>query len=43
MLRQGVIVRPVGNYQLGNHLRVTIGTQAQNERMLMALGQALGK
>lgn len=41
MLRQGVIVRPVGNYQLPNHLRLTIGTQAQNQRMLDALRQAL--
>lgn len=42
MLRQGVIVRPVGNYQLPNHLRVTIGSQEQNERMLAALKTALG-
>jgi len=41
MLRQGVIVRPVGNYQLPNHLRVTIGTREQNERMLAALEDAL--
>jgi histidinol-phosphate aminotransferase len=41
MLRQGVIVRPVGNYQLPDHLRITIGTQAQNERMLSALKHAL--
>lgn len=41
MLRQGVIVRPVGNYQLPNHLRLTIGTQAQNERMLSAIKHAL--
>lgn len=41
MLRQGVIVRPVGSYQLPNHLRVTIGTQDQNQRMLGALQQAL--
>lgn len=41
MLRRGVIVRPVGNYQLPNHLRITIGTQAQNERMLAALNAAL--
>jgi histidinol-phosphate aminotransferase len=41
MLRQGVIVRPVGNYQLPNHLRLTIGTPVQNERMLSALGLAL--
>lgn len=41
LLRQGVIVRPVGNYQLPDHLRITIGTQAQNERMLSALNSAL--
>ncbi|MFL6548314.1 MAG: histidinol-phosphate transaminase [Povalibacter sp.] len=41
MLRQGVIVRPVGNYQLPTHLRLTIGTQSQNERMLAALAKAL--
>jgi histidinol-phosphate aminotransferase len=41
MLRQGVIVRPVGNYGLPNHLRITIGTREQNERMLSALGSAL--
>ena len=41
MLRQGVIVRPVGNYQLPNHLRLTIGTEAQNQRMLGALEHAL--
>jgi histidinol-phosphate aminotransferase len=42
MLRQGVIVRPVGNYQLPHHLRLTIGTQLQNQRMLAALERALG-
>ena len=41
MLRQGVIVRPVGNYQLPNHLRITIGTREQNARMLAALKAAL--
>jgi histidinol-phosphate aminotransferase len=41
MLRQGVIVRPVGSYQLPNHLRLTIGTHAQNQRMLDALERAL--
>jgi histidinol-phosphate aminotransferase len=41
MLRQGVIVRPVGGYQLPTHLRVTIGTRTQNQRMLSALAQAL--
>ena len=41
MLRQGVIVRPVGNYQLPNHLRITTGTVEQNQRMLQALQVAL--
>ncbi len=41
MLRQGVIVRPVGAYQLPNHLRISIGTREQNARMLSALKSAL--
>ncbi|MEE4173037.1 MAG: histidinol-phosphate transaminase [Xanthomonadales bacterium] len=41
LLRAGVIVRPVANYGLSQHLRITVGTEAQNERLLMALGPAL--
>ena len=41
LLRQGVIVRPVGNYNLPGWLRVTIGTQAENERFLASLARAL--
>lgn len=41
LLRQGVIVRPVGGYGLPHHLRVTIGTQAENERFITALERAL--
>ena len=37
LLRRGVIVRPVGNYGLPYHLRITIGTQEQNRRLLEAL------
>ena len=36
LLRMGVIVRPVGNYQLPEHLRVTLGTVEQNDRFLRA-------
>jgi histidinol-phosphate aminotransferase len=36
-----VIVRPVGNYGLPNHLRITTGTTAQNERVLDAMADAL--
>jgi len=41
LLRQGVIVRPVANYGLPQHLRITIGTAAQNDRLLAALHAAL--
>jgi len=41
LLRQGVIVRPVANYNLPTWLRVTIGTPPENERFLAALGKAL--
>jgi histidinol-phosphate aminotransferase len=41
LLRQGVIVRPVGNYGLPRWLRVTVGLPAENERFLAALAVAL--
>jgi histidinol-phosphate aminotransferase len=41
LLRQGVIARPVGNYGLPNHLRISTGTAAQNERLLDAMARAL--
>ncbi len=37
LLRRGVIARPVGNYGLANHLRVSTGTAEQNQRFLAAL------
>lgn len=43
LLRAGVIVRPVANYGLPNHLRVTIGTAEQNARFITALTRVLGK
>src|SRR5262249_15552163 len=41
LLEQGVIVRPIGMYGLPEHLRVTIGLPAENERFLQALRAAL--
>jgi histidinol-phosphate aminotransferase len=38
LLRAGVIVRPVANYGLPDHLRITVGLPEQNERLLSALG-----
>jgi len=44
LLKRGVIVRPVGGgYQLPEHLRVTVGTEAENERFLAALSASLGE
>lgn len=41
LLRKGVIVRPVGNYELPNHLRISIGTQTENQLFLQALTAVL--
>jgi len=41
LLRQAVIVRPVANYKLPNHLRMTVGTSSENERLLTALAEIL--
>jgi histidinol-phosphate aminotransferase len=36
LLKRGIIVRPVANYQLPDYLRVTLGTPEQNDRFLSA-------
>lgn len=41
LLRVGCITRPVANYGLPNHLRITVGRADQNSRLLAALKQAL--
>ncbi len=41
LLREGVIVRPVANYGMPNHLRITIGLPAENARLLEALAKVL--
>jgi len=45
LLREGVIVRPVANYGLPNHLRISIGLAEENafaadaiKRVLAAIG-----
>ncbi len=37
MQKQGVIVRPMGGYQLSEWIRITVGTPQQNERCLNVL------
>lgn len=34
LLQHGVIVRPVANYHLPNHLRITVGRAEENDRLL---------
>jgi histidinol-phosphate aminotransferase len=41
LLKQGVIVRPIGGYGMPKHLRVTIGLEAENRRFLDALEKSL--
>lgn len=41
MQRLGVIVRPMGGYQLPEWIRISIGTPSENQRSLAALKQAL--
>ena len=41
LLHQGVIVRPVANYELPDHLRISIGTEDENQLFIEALGNIL--
>ena len=43
LLREGVIVRPIGGYGMPNHLRVSIGLPAENTRFLEALAKVLAR
>lgn len=37
LLKQGVIIRPVNDYELPGHLRVSVGTTAENQQFLKTL------
>ncbi len=41
LLQLGVITRPLAGYQMPHHLRVTVGTESHNQRLLSALTQVL--
>jgi len=41
LLQEGIIVRPVANYGMPNHLRVTVGGTDENARFLDALEKVL--
>ncbi|MBI3768049.1 MAG: histidinol-phosphate transaminase [Deltaproteobacteria bacterium] len=42
LLRLGIIVRPMDGYGLPHHLRVTVGTPAENQRFVDGLAAVLG-
>ncbi len=43
LLRQGIIIRPISNYDMPDFLRVTIGSEQHNERFLQALKSIIGQ
>lgn len=43
LLYQGVITRPIANYKMPNHLRVSIGSEEENQRMIEAFKVVLGR
>lgn len=42
LLHKGVIVRPMNAYNLPNHIRITVGLPAENERFLGAFKEVIG-
>ncbi len=43
LLRQGVVVRPMGGYGFPTAQRITLGTRAENRKLLAALGKVLSR
>jgi histidinol-phosphate aminotransferase len=43
MQKQGVIVRPMGGYQLPEWIRISVGTPLENQRSLAALQKSLSR
>lgn len=41
LLRQGVIVRPMAGYRFPEHVRVTVGTMAENRKFIEALQEVI--
>ena len=43
LMKKGVIVRPLGDYNLNNFIRVTIGTEEENIKFIKAFKEVLSK
>ncbi|HUK65631.1 MAG TPA: histidinol-phosphate transaminase [Anaeromyxobacteraceae bacterium] len=42
LLREGVVVRPMGGYGFANAQRITLGLRSENDKLLAALSRILG-
>jgi histidinol-phosphate aminotransferase len=43
LLRKGLVIRALAGFGLPEHIRITAGTRAENEKVLRALAEVLGK
>ena len=43
LLRLGVIVRPMNAYGYPGYIRITVGTEAENQRLVKAMAQVLAE
>jgi histidinol-phosphate aminotransferase len=41
LLKKGVIIREMSQYNLNNYARITIGTRAENQKLIKALKEIL--
>lgn len=41
LLKKGIIIRPIAAYQMPNYIRVSVGSQLENERFIQALTDVL--
>jgi histidinol-phosphate aminotransferase len=43
LLKRGIIVRPIGNYGMPNHLRITVGLEEENAKFILVLAKILSE
>ena len=43
LLKAGVIVRPISDYGMPNHLRISIGLEHENEKFINELDKIIAK
>lgn len=43
LLKEGIIVRPMDAYGMPTHIRITVGTEAENRKCVTALAKVMGR